>query len=171
MKFIYFKEGKKMLTKKKKIFILCGMLVLLGVTGFLNYKLNTSATKTETVNTTTVSASFFDTYKVERTEARNSELSILNEIIDSETVSASEKSAAIESKTALASKIEKELILEGLIKAKGYDDAVVTIGSSFYNVIVKNANELTSDEVAQILSVVTSETGCKATNVKIIPMD
>ena len=171
MKFLYFKEGKKMLTKKKKIFILCGMVVLLGVTGFLNYKLNSQTAKTETANTTTVSASFFETYKVERSEARESELAILNGIIENQGVSASDKTSAIDSKTALAEKMEKELILEGLIKAKGFTDAVVTIGSNYYNVIVKNADELTTDQVAQILSIVTSETGCKASNVKIISMD
>ena len=103
MKFLYFKEGKKVLTKKKKIFILCGMIVLLGVTGFLNYKLNsTSSVKSEVANTATVNASFFETYKVERSEARESELAILNDIISNQSVSASDKAAAIESKTAAA---------------------------------------------------------------------
>lgn len=159
-----------MLTKKKKIFILCGMLVLLAVTGFLNYKLN-SANNTQTINTTTTSAGFFTSYKEDRIAARETQLDILNEIIDNQNITASEKTTAIQSKTELTQKIEAELILEGLIKAKGFEDAIITIGANYYNVIVKNAGELTSDEVAQILSVVTSETGCLASNVKIIPMD
>ena len=67
--------------------------------------------------------------------------------------------------------MEKELLLEGLIKAKGFEDAVVTIGSSYYNVIVKDNGNLGANEVAQILSVVQSETGASATNVKIIPVE
>ena len=67
--------------------------------------------------------------------------------------------------------MEEELILEGLIKAKGFSDAVVTIGSNYYNVIVKDNGDLGSNEVAQILSVVQAETGTKATNVKIIPVE
>ena len=59
--------------------------------------------------------------------------------------------------------------MEGLIKAKGFDDAVVTIGSSYYNVIVKDDGTLGDDQVAQILSVIKSETGASANNVKIIP--
>lgn len=171
MKFIFFREGRKMLTKKKKIFILVGMVVLLAITGYLNFKLNNAGSKTETANTSTVSASFFVTYRTERTSARESELAILNEIISNTTTTPTERSAAVASKQDLVAKIERELILEGLVKAKGFEDAVVTIGSSYYNVIVKNASELTSDEAAQILSVITTETGCLATNVKIIPMD
>jgi stage III sporulation protein AH len=169
MKVLFFKEGKRMLSKKKKIFILSGMLILLVVTGYLNYALN--KVDTETATTTTTSASFFTTYKTDRTTARDSELAILNEIIENQNVTTAEKAVAIQAKTELAQKIEKELILEGLIKAKGFEDAIVTIGSNYYNVIVKNADALTSDEVAQILSVITSETGCLATNIKIIPME
>lgn len=171
MKFIFFREGRKMLTKKKKIFILVGMVVLLAVTGYLNFKLNNAGSKTETANTSNVTASFFVTYRTERTSARESELAILNEIIANTSTTPTERSLAVASKQDLVAKIEKELILEGLVKAKGFEDAVVTIGSSYYNVIVKNANQFTSDEVAQILAVITSETGCLATNVKIIPMD
>lgn len=168
MKVLFFKEGRKMLTKKKKIFILGGMLLLLVVTGFLNYTLNKEPVEQAT---TTATTSFFITYRTERLSARDSQLEILNQIIENNNVALAEKTVAIQAKTELAQKIEKELILEGLIKAKGFEDAVVTIGSNFYNVIVKNADALTSSENAQILSVVTSETGCLATNVKIIQMN
>lgn len=169
MKVLFFKEGKRMLSKKKKIFILSGMLVLLVVTGYLNYALNKVGT--EQATTTTTSAGFFTTYKSDRTIARDSQLAILNEVINNANVSAAEKAVAIQAKTELAQKIEKELILEGLIKAKGFEDAVVTIGSNYYNVIVKNPSALNSNEVAQILSIISGETGCLATNVKIIPME
>ena len=97
-------------------------------------------------------------------------IELLDEIINSSYATASEKSTAIESKTALQKKMETELILEGLIKAKGYQDAVVTIGSEYYNVIVKGA-ELTSEQATQILGVIMSETKTDATNVKIIPVE
>ena len=67
--------------------------------------------------------------------------------------------------------MEKELILEGLIKAKGFEDAVVTIGSSYYNVIVKDNGTLEDGGANKILSVIQTETGTSANNVKIIPVE
>lgn len=53
--------------------------------------------------------------------------------------------------------IEKELVLESIIKAKGFDDAVVTMSTNNLNVIVNKA-ELTSQDVAQIVGAMLSET-------------
>lgn len=171
MKFVYFKHVKNAIKKRKKTFILCGMALLLVVTGVLNYKLNQTTTDEPASTTTTVAANFFDTYKTDRDAARSSQIELLNEIIESSYSTEAEKATATESKAALAAKIEKELILEGLIKAKGFEDAVVTIGSSYYNVIVKDDGNLGSNQVAQILSVVQNETGVDATGVKIIPVE
>ena len=137
MKFVYFKHVKDAIKKRKKTFILCGMALLLVVTGVLNYKLNNTTKEEQATSTTTVAANFFETYKLDRDAARSSQLELLNEIINSSYSTVAEKASATENKQALAAKIEKELILEGLIKAKGFDDAVVTIGSEYYNVIVK----------------------------------
>lgn len=173
MKIVYFKEGKKkMKGKKKKILVLCGMAALLVITGVLNFTLNkkVETEQAQSNNTTVIAASFFDTYRTDRTASRDSQIELLNEIIESAYSTAQEKSNATLSKTELIQRMETELVLEGLIKAKGFEDAVVTIGANYYNVIVKNSENLNAESVAQILSVVTSETGVKATNVKIIPM-
>ncbi len=169
MKIIYFREVKKMLKKRKKILILSSMALLLIVTGFLNYKLSNAPTKS--VGANTANTSFFATYKEDRTASRQSQLELLNEIIESSYSTAAEKETAVASKTELASKMEKELILEGLIKAKGFEDAVVTIGSNYYNVIVKSAETLTDERANQILSILKAETGASARNVKIIPIE
>ena len=170
MKILSFKKTRQFIKDKKKALVICGMALLLVITGVLNYKLNTTHPATETANTSNASASFFDTYKEDRTKSRESQIELLDEIINSSYATASEKSTAIESKMALQKKMETELILEGLIKAKGYQDAVVTIGSEYYNVIVKGA-ELTSEQATQILGVIMSETKTDATNVKIIPVE
>lgn len=171
MKFLYFKHVKDIVKKRKKTLILCGMALLLVVTGVLNYSLNKKVTEEPASTTTTSAVNFFDTYKTDRDSARSSQVELLNEIINSSYSTASEKATATASKTALVEKMEKELILEGLIKAKGFEDAVVTIGSSYYNVIVKDTGNLGNNEVSQILSVIQSETGASANNVKIIPVE
>jgi len=147
------------------------MALLLVVTGVLNYKLNKEVINEPTTTTTTATANFFESYKADRDSARSSQIELLNEIINSAYATQAEKATATQSKQELAAKMEQELILEGLIKAKGFSDAVVTIGSSYYNVIVKDNGNLGASEVAQILSVVQSETGTSATNVKIIPVE
>lgn len=170
MKILGFKKTKQFIKNKKKALVICGMALLLVITGVLNYKLNSKALNPEATNTSTAQANFFETYKDDRTKSRESQLQLLNEIIDSSYATASEKSSAVESTQLLQKKMETELILEGLIKAKGYDDAVVTIGSEYYNVLVKSGS-LTQEQATQILGVITTETKTDATNVKIIPVE
>ena len=59
---------------------------------------------------------------------------------------------------------------EGIIRGKGFEDAIVTSSSSNVNVFVKCA-ELTSSEVAQITSVVTEQLGVEIDKVIIIPSE
>ena len=63
--------------------------------------------------------------------------------------------------------MEKELLIEGLLKAKGFEDAVITISDTAVNVIVKQ-KDLTKQQVAQVLEIVLREAGdISAENVKI----
>ena len=171
MKFLYFKHVKDLVKKRKKTLILCGMALLLVVTGVLNYTLNKKVTEEPASTATTTAINFFETYKTDRDAARSSQIELLNEIIESAYSTASEKATATASKSSLIEKMETELILEGLIKAKGFEEAVVTIGNSYYNVIVKDTGNLGVNEVNQILSVIQAETGASANNVKIIPVE
>ena len=66
--------------------------------------------------------------------------------------------------------MEKELVVEGLIKAKGFEDCVVTISDANVNAVVK-ANELSSTEVAQIVAVIQSQLNTGIENIKIIPVE
>ena len=66
--------------------------------------------------------------------------------------------------------MEKELVTEGIIRGKGFEDAIVTSSSSNVNVFVKSA-ELTSTEVAQITTVVTEQLGVEIDKIIIIPSE
>ena len=162
MKILFFKEGSKVLTKKKKIFIICGMLVLLLVTGGLNLYLNSS---TEDIQTTSSQVSLLTSYRASKLETRNSMLEMYDSIISTskDADQILETNAKISD---LAGRIEKETVLEGMIMASGFEDAVVTNVDDSYTVMVKS-NGLTSDDVAKILSILVKETGVSATNVKI----
>ena len=163
MKIVYFREVGKMLTKKKKIFILFGMVALLVVTGCLNLFLNRGA---ENVPTSSYeSASFLTSYRASKRETRETMLSYYDSIIKTSTDAEQivETNALIKT---LAAKMERETVLEGMIMAAGYEDAVVTDSDGSYTVMVKT-NGLNADDVAKILSILVKETGASATNVRV----
>ena len=162
MKILYFKEGKLM-SKKKKVFVLISMVVLLVVTGFLNVKLNKVDSELPTSTTT---ANFFTTNRADKISSRNYQLEIYDSIIASSTDAVEIANAKAE-KGKIAAKIEKESILEGMIAATGYDDVIVTSHNEGYNVYVKSASGITGDEVAKILSILVDETGALAKNIKV----
>lgn len=157
-----------MLTKKKKIIILSVMAVLLVVTGFLNVSLNSGVVETGANNVT--AGNFFTTYRSDRQSVRDQEIGYYDAIIASSEASASAKESAEAKKQDLIASMETELVTEGLIKAKGFEDVIVTSTSSNVKVVVKCA-ELTSEQVAQIVSIVTEQTGISMDYIKILPVE
>lgn len=157
-----------MLTKKKKIIILSVMAVLLVVTGYLNIALNQGVVETGSTSITT--SNFFTTYRSDREATRNQEIEYYDAIILSDSTTAEAKANAETKKAQLIESMETELVTEGLIKAKGFEDVIVTSTTSNVNVVVKSA-ELTSSQVAQIVSIVQQQTGMAIDYIKIIPVE
>lgn len=165
-------KAKKLSANGKKVLVLCCMVALLVVTGVLNYVLNTRLNDegNDVINNggEDAVATFFSSYRSNRETARAEEFSYLDAIIASESTSAEVKATAEEKQVELLSFIENELVLESLIKAKGYDDAVVTTSTNNLNVIVNKA-ELTSEEVSKILGIILEETDYTASQVYVVP--
>ena len=159
-----------MVTKKKKILVLSVMMGLLVLTGFLNVTLNQAGSEVINTSGTVTSANFFTTYRTDRDTARTQEKLYYTAILDSASSSQDAKNSAENSLANMASMIESELYLEGNIKAKGYDDVIVSLTNNFVNVMVK-AQELTDAQVAQIVQVVQDETKKSIDNIKIIPVE
>ncbi|MDD3947656.1 MAG: SpoIIIAH-like family protein [Clostridia bacterium] len=156
-----------MKANKKKIIVLVAMIVLLVATGCLNYFLNVKQDNIDTVDAGT-QPTFFETYRSDRVTTREQEITYLDEIIVSEASSDEAVAAAESQKLALTTAMETELVIEGLIKAAGYTDCVVTISTNNVNVVVKDS-ELTLEEAAQIYNTIASETDFTAADVVIIP--
>ena len=165
-------KTKKLSSNGKKVLVLCCMVALLVVTGVLNYVLNTQIKDKDNVvnggTDGTAVETFFSSHRSNRETARAEEFSYLDAIISSESTSESVKASAEDKQVELLSFIEKELVLESLIKAKGFEDAVVTMSTNNLNVIVKQA-ELTKEEVAQILGTILQETDYVASQVYVVP--
>ena len=159
-----------MLKKRTKIFILVGMVLLLGVTGYLNIALNNNVTNTSTNAVT--SANYFSTYRDDRQTSRDQALLYYDAIITSESSSAEAIASAEAKKLELISQMESELVMEGLIKAKGFDDCIVTSLDPNVKIVVRCADAtLTSSEVAQIVSIVKEQTNKEIDNIQITPVE
>lgn len=155
--------------KRTKIIIIAVMVILLGVTGYLNVMLNNSVSKVNQ-STTTSSSSYFSTYRTTRESTRDQEMLYFDAIIASETSSEEAIKNAENAKLDLIKLMEKELAVEGLIKAKGFSDCIVTISDTNINAVVK-AKELTSIQVAQIVAVIQSQLSAGIENIKILSVE
>ncbi len=144
------------------------MVALLLVTGYVNVALNSSLTKSISKETSATTASFYATYRTEREATRTQEIQFYDSIIASASSTDDAKLEAQANKMMLIEQMEKELVTEGIIRGKGFDDAIVTSSSSNINVFVKSS-ELTATEVAQISTVVKEQLGVELDKIVIIP--
>ena len=146
------------------------MIALLAVTAVFNYVFTTENMSLE--DTATISsANYFSQYRTERLNTRNEELMQLDEIISVSKIDSTEYADALAMKIELTEMTEKEMLLENLIRAYGFEDVVVVIGldSDNVNVITKSDN-LTTDDAITIYTIIQEEGIATPDNVKIIPI-
>lgn len=157
-----------MVSKKKKIIIISLMAVLLVATGVLNVVLNNKSTSTtQTVNTVS-SANFFSTYRFDRQSTRDQEVLYLDAIITSEVSSQEAKTSAEAKKASLIEQMDKEMVCENLIMARGFDDCIVSMVGANANVVVKSQS-LSDTDINKICSVVNDIFQTTNECIKIIP--
>lgn len=102
----------------------------------------------------------------EQTRSKNKET--LLEVINNKDLSESEKKKAVSSMTELTKTNEMENTIETLLKAKGFEDVLVTITDQQVDVII-NDSEIDETKKAQIEDVVKRKTGLEAKNITITP--
>ncbi|MBE5735300.1 MAG: SpoIIIAH-like family protein [Clostridiales bacterium] len=161
------------MSKKKRFFIISAFCLLLLATGTINVLVNNSIIETQQTgqtNNTVTAGNFFTNYRANRTDTRNEELMYLEAIIASTTSSQEAIASAEAEKIRIVSAMESEMALEGLIKAKGFEDVIISDLNNSLTVIVKSA-ELDKAEVAKIVEVVQGQTSYDIENIKIIPVE
>ena len=156
--------------KKKKIIVLTCMIALLAITAVFNFIL--TGTSSSVVDSDVLSSTdYFTKYREERASTRNESILQLDSIISSSEVGSDTHSDALEMKLELTSMTEKEMLLETLIKAYGFEDAVVVIGLESKNVnVIAKSQSLSTDDAILIYSIVQEEANVSPENVKIIPI-
>ena len=163
------KFGETLKANRKKIIVVFSMVALLIGTGCLNYFLNVKTNDTpQDVDQNAVTPTFFETYRTDRESTRDQEIAYIDEIIASATSTETAVKDAENQKLSITQSMEKELVIEGLIKAKGFGDCIVTMSTDNVNIVVMD-EELSLEEAAQILNIVETETSFTAPDVVIIP--
>jgi stage III sporulation protein AH len=108
--------------------------------------------------------SYFALATLDRAQAREEALAVLQTIVDSTDAGATEKEEARQSIARIAEEIEMEANVETLIKAKGFSDCVAVISNGKANIIVATEETLLPGKIAQIKEIL-------YTKAEILPVD
>ena len=172
-------EKKRLLDKKTGM--LLGLLGLLLVSGYVNYRMGPADAQLDAqvpvvriegarpspAPTIAEQADAFSAYQTERGEMRAQEIAMLEEIIRDEKSGKDVIAQAQAQKLALISSMEQETNLESLIRAKGFSQVMASAKPGNITIVV-GPGALTDAQAIQILDIATRETGEKAENIKII---
>ena len=168
-----------MILRKKTIIVLT-LVLLIVAAGYVSTKYgkvikvdnnkDKSAAQTKNTEATTAvnkaSTGYFVDVKIGRENQRTVDKQTLKEMIDNQNTSKEAKKKAEDQYINLGNISEKEMIMEALIKSKGFDDAVVLLSSDSANITVK-VKEIKADQVVQIKNIVCKESGLPATKVMV----
>ena len=147
------------------------LVLLLAVTAVLNFVLANTNVSASTNSGSVTTANYFTTYRTERTSTRSEELIQLDSVIALYEVGDEKYEEATEMKLGIVAAMEKELVLENMIKSLGFSDAVVSVSEDMDNVnVFINSSELTYDTALSIYNMMKNETGIVSGNVIIMPV-
>ena len=113
----------------------------------------------EAVLTSANAANNFVSIKLNREQSRSQNKETLLEIINGDGMDAQAVQAATDAYVKLTEDAEKEQEAESILAAKGFGEAIVSIGDSGVDVIL-NYTDLPDEKRAQVEDVVTRKTGC-----------
>ena len=158
------------MTNKKKIFWMSALVLVLALTAVFNFIFANQTASAATQDGVTT-ANYFTTYRAERTSTRNEELVQLDSVIALYETGDEKYEAATEMKMEIVSAMEKELVIENMVKSLGFSDAVVSVSADSSNVnVFINSEELNYDTALSIYNMMKNETGVVAGNIIIMPV-
>ena len=157
------------MSKKKKIIIMSSLVFLLALTAVLNVLLATNVIASGDSAVTT--SNYFTTFRTERTTSRSEELLQLDSVIALYEEDSEKYKEAVDLKLKIVNMMENELMLETLIKSRGFSDAVVSIGMNSDNVnVFVNSNELNYNTAMAIYTMLKDEVGVAPGSIIIWPV-
>lgn len=173
---IFMKKFLKKLNSKQ--FLVIGLCLLVGVAGYYRFKVQENAVTVmgdslnaedieniETENEIEIQEDYFAKARYERDCSRSEAAELLKVSASAEET---EETAAKnrEMLEKYAKSMEQETAIENMVIAKGYSDCVAFVDDTGVRVVVKS-DTLEKESVAQIKDIVVTQTGLKATDIKI----
>lgn len=112
-------------------------------------------------------SNFYVEYRLERVRTRGQRVEWLREVINNVNSSGETRQKAQDNLLNISSCMEKEVEMENLIKAKGYDDAVVLIDNRSVTAVIATDN-LNPEEAIRLADLISRGTGVDSSNIVII---
>lgn len=109
---------------------------------------------------------YFEEFRATINMDRNQVISMLTDVIEESKDGSAEKNNATQQKLKIIDYMNKEKVIENLIKNKGFEEALVLMTDNSVNVTV-NKQEVTQSDVAKICDIVMRETGRDASQIVI----
>lgn len=177
------KISKKM---GKRYAVVAAVLVLVGASVYLNWKYADNVAQTgkvlgeatlvsendeaveETATPMVEEGNYFATARLNRKQARDSAISMLEEAEVDENATEDVLNEASQTLQVLAGYTVAESQIESLVTAKGYADCVAFMGADSISVVVADQDGLDAADVARIKDIVVTETEYAPSQIKIM---
>ena len=118
------------------------------------------------------SSDYFSNARINRQQARDSALSLLEEAASSDTAAQTMRDEANASIQTMAAYTIAEAEIENLVTAKGYTDCVAFVSKDSASVVVAALEGgLTDTDTAKIMEIAMEQSGLEASQIKIIQAD
>lgn len=114
-----------------------------------------------------VDSNYFVEHRLSRDKIRSEAVERLEKILEDTNTKEDVRSKAQNELISLGEVSEIELLLEGMIKAKGFKDSVVFINEESARIVI-DKEKLSEQDTMKILEIVTSETELDTPNIKIM---
>lgn len=112
---------------------------------------------------------YFSNARINRQQARDSALSLLEEAAANDAADQTMRDSANASIQVMADCTMAEAEIENLVTAKGYTDCVAFVGEDSASVVVSlSEGDLTETDTAKIMEIAMEQTGLQASQIKII---
>lgn len=118
---------------------------------------------------TTLDSGFFSSQKLEREQVRASNKETLMAIINNAKVAEADKKVATKKMVEITEIATMENATETLLRAKGFEDAIVSINDGKADVVI-NASNITKQQLAIIENIVKTKTNFDVKNISINPV-
>ena len=150
--------------KRKQVVAIC-LAVLMCVAGYLNFAYKKSGDTAKIDNVGEIHL-VDESARLEREISRAEVRETLATVIDDENTEETSKQKAEEEVINVAKQTDSESSIETLIRAKGFEDAIVYLNDGKASAVVKAA-ELTGEDATKIAEIITEQTGIPMSEIKI----